>query len=59
LARRGGQPIHVDLRAVTFVDTAGTALLKEMTQQNAKLFARDCLMKAILAEIAGPSDKTL
>jgi len=43
--------IYVDLRAVTFVDAAGRALLAEMSQQNAQLIAGDCQMKAILAEV--------
>jgi len=59
LARSGGQTINVDLRAVTFVDAAGRALLAEMSRQNARFHARDCQMKAILAEIARPSDDTL
>src|SRR5207245_975377 len=42
LARPGGENIHVDLRAVTFVDAAGKALLAEMSRQNAKFYAGDC-----------------
>jgi ABC-type transporter Mla MlaB component len=59
LARSGGQAINVDLRAVTFVDAAGRALLAEMSRQNARFHARDCQMQAILAEIARPCDETL
>lgn len=59
LARPGGQPIRIDLRAVTFVDAAGRAMLKEMTRHNAQFIARDCLMKAIVAEIARPSEEPL
>ena len=51
LARPGGHALRVDLRAVTFVDTAGKALLAEMSRGNAQFFAGDCLMKATLAEI--------
>jgi hypothetical protein len=51
LPSRGGRAIHVDVRAVTFVDAGGKALLAEMSMQNAQFIAGDCLMKAILAEI--------
>jgi ABC-type transporter Mla MlaB component len=47
-----GRTLHVDLRAVTFVDAAGRALLAEMTGRHAQLFGGDCQMKALLAEIA-------
>jgi ABC-type transporter Mla MlaB component len=59
LAHSGGQAINVDLRAVTFVDAAGKALLAEMSRQNAQFYACDCQMKGILAEISRPSDETL
>jgi ABC-type transporter Mla MlaB component len=57
-AGASGQPIHVDLRAVTFVDAAGRALLTQMCSHGAHFFARDCQMKAILAEITHPSDES-
>ena len=41
----------VDLRAVTFVDSAGKELLAAMYGQGAKLIASDCLMNAVVAEI--------
>jgi len=59
LTRSGGHAIQVDLRAVTFVDAEGRALLAEMTGQHAKLVAGDCQMRAILAEIARPWGDTL
>jgi hypothetical protein len=52
----GGAPVHVDLRAVTFVDDAGRALLAEMSEQNAQFYATDCQMKAIVAEIRRACD---
>jgi ABC-type transporter Mla MlaB component len=51
-----GRSVQVDLRGVTYVDTAGRGLLAEMTARHAKLIARDCLMKGILAEIAGSGE---
>ena len=48
--------LQVDLRAVTFVDAAGKALLAEMSRHNAKLIAWDCQMKALVAEIERPCD---
>jgi ABC-type transporter Mla MlaB component len=55
LSRARGRAIHIDLRAVTFVDAAGRALLAEMSRRNAQLVAGDCAMKATLAEIARES----
>lgn len=48
----GVQAIQVDLAGVTFVDNAGRALLREMSASNAQLLAKDCHMRAILAEIS-------
>jgi ABC-type transporter Mla MlaB component len=45
------QFLHVDLQSVTFVDTAGKKLLTDMVRQGAKLFANDCQMKAVVAEV--------
>jgi hypothetical protein len=56
LGRPAGQPIQLDLRAVTYVDAAGRALLREMSGPNAQFIARDCQMTAVLAEIARPDD---
>jgi ABC-type transporter Mla MlaB component len=47
-----GCAIQIDLRAVTYVDALGKALLAEMTGRHAQLIACDCQMKAILAELA-------
>jgi hypothetical protein len=54
---RATGPVHVDLRAVTFVDDAGKRLLREMSRQHAQFSARDCQMNAILAEIACSEDE--
>ena len=59
LARSGGQAIHIDLRAVTYVDTAGRALLQQMSRHHAQFIGGDCQMKAILAEIARPDNDAL
>jgi hypothetical protein len=47
----GKRAIHVDLRAVTYVDAAGEELLADLYRQGADLRARDCQMKAVVAEI--------
>ena len=52
----GARTIELDLRAVTFVDADGKALLSELSRHNAKFCARDCLMKAIVAEVGGTAD---
>ena len=43
--------IRVDLDAVTFIDTAGKALLWAMHEQGAMLTATGCMTRAILEEI--------
>lgn len=54
-----GQPtVHVDLRAVTYVDAGGKALLADLYRQGAELFACDCQMKALIAEIKNSCIKT-
>jgi hypothetical protein len=48
----GGQrAVHIDLRAVTYVDAAGRELLADLYRQGADLLAFDCQMKAVVAEI--------
>ena len=54
LARPGGRGIRVDLRAVTYVDAAGKALLKEMCRQNVQFDACGCEMIATVAELGRP-----
>jgi anti-anti-sigma regulatory factor len=48
---RDARSIRVDLDAVTFIDTAGKALLWAMHQQGAALTATGCMTRAILDEI--------
>src|SRR5213593_4943724 len=43
--------IRIDLDAVTFIDTAGKALLWAMHEQGAVLTATGCMTRAILEEI--------
>jgi ABC-type transporter Mla MlaB component len=50
-ASDGKRAVHIDLRAVTYVDAAGEALLADLYRQGADLFAIDCQMKAVVAEI--------
>jgi ABC-type transporter Mla MlaB component len=47
----GRCPVRVDLRAVTYADAAGTALLADLYRQGAELLASGCQMKAVVAEI--------
>lgn len=47
--------ICVDLSGVTYIDAAGKARLVEMHEQGANFIASDCVMKAVVAEIAGDS----
>src|SRR6266446_872951 len=48
---RDARSIRVDLDAVTFIDTAGKALLWAMHQQGATLTATGCMTRALLDEI--------
>ena len=48
---RDASSIRVDLDAVTFIDTAGKALLWAMHQQGAALTATGCMTRALLDEI--------
>jgi anti-anti-sigma regulatory factor len=50
--------VHIDLRAVTFVDAAGEELLSDLYQQGADLLAIDCQMKALVAEIENTGVKS-
>jgi ABC-type transporter Mla MlaB component len=52
LSQCGAEPIEVDLRAVSYVDAAGRALLAEMAGRSSRFLTCDCQMKAIVAEIA-------
>jgi len=45
--------VCVDLSGVTYIDAAGKARLTEMHSQGAEFIARDCAMKAVVAEIVG------
>ena len=45
------RPVRVILKAVTFVDPAGTRLLDRMYLKGAELEAEGCMIKAIVAEI--------
>ena len=43
--------LRVDLTEVTSIDAAGRTCLAALHRQGAELVARDCLMKAVVAEI--------
>jgi|SRR5579864_84600 len=51
LAGRSRPTVRIDLAAVTFVDADGKAFLATANRKGAKLFATDCLMKAVVAEV--------
>jgi len=50
-ARDGKRVVNIDLRAVTYVDSAGKELLAELHRHGARFLAFDCQMKALVAEI--------
>jgi hypothetical protein len=52
-----GKKFSVNLCAVSFIDTAGKALLKEMHQLGGDLIAEGCLNQAIVKEIVGLQEK--
>jgi ABC-type transporter Mla MlaB component len=43
--------VQIDLRAVTYLDTAGEELLVDLYRQGADLVASGCQMKAVVSEI--------
>jgi hypothetical protein len=47
--------LRVDLTGVTSIDDAGKACLATLHRQGAEFIAADCLMKAVVAEIAQES----
>ena len=55
VAAPGARSIRIDLDAVTFIDTAGKALLWAMHEQGAVLAASGCMTRAILEEIGTKS----
>jgi len=57
--RTAGEKFSVNLCGVSFIDSAGKILLKEIHQQGGRLIAEGCLNQAIVDEIAGrgPTEK--
>ena len=51
VAAPGARSIRIDLHAVTFIDTAGKALLWAMHEQGAVLAASGCMTRATIEEI--------
>ena len=49
--------LRFDLTEVTSIDAAGRACLEALHRQGAEFVAADCLMKAVVAEITGASDR--
>ncbi len=47
----GKKPLLVDLKAVTYVDDPGKALLEQMHRRGAKLVGHDPMTKYLVAEI--------
>src|SRR3989442_15662942 len=50
-AVRDAQSVRVELEAVTFIDSAGKALLRTMHEQGAALLPSGCLTRAVLGDI--------
>ena len=50
-ALREASSVRVELEAVTFIDSAGNAVLRRMREDGAVLFASGCMTRAILEEI--------
>jgi hypothetical protein len=53
LARQRRPVLRIDLRGVTHIDTAGKEFLAARHAEGADFLARGCLMRAVVAEIAG------
>ena len=49
---RGGKPIRVVLKEVSFIDTEGKVILAEMRREGVELAAEGCMIKAMIEEIA-------
>lgn len=52
------QKFHINLCGVSFIDSAGKVLLKEMHHQGAELLAEGCLNQAIVREISVPDQQS-
>jgi len=50
-ALRDAWSVRVELDAVTFIDSAGKAVLRRMREEGAVLFASGCMTRAVLEEI--------
>ena len=57
LDTRQGDPMRVDLSAVTFIDAEGKALLGQMYQERAELIASGCLNRCIVEELIQAAEK--
>jgi len=57
LDTRQGDPMRVDLSAVTFIDAEGKALLGQMYQERAELIASGCLNRCIVEELIQATEK--
>lgn len=58
LERTGPAAILVRLANVSFVDEAGTELLRKMFQAGAKLEGSGCMVRAVIAQITGAAFPT-
>ena len=50
-ALRDASSVRVELEAVTFIDSAGKAVLRRVREEGAVLFASGCMTRAVLEEI--------
>ncbi len=51
LSTRGGKPVRLMLKEVSFIDTEGKRTLVEMHRQGVELAAEGCMIKAMVDEI--------
>lgn len=58
LVRRSAASVRIDLRAVTFVDSASKDLLAAPHVQDADFLASRCMMKAMVAEVTQASPQS-
>jgi len=50
----GGSPLHVHLKAVSYIDLAGKQLLTEMHGRGVEIRGCGCMTKAVVEEITRP-----
>jgi ABC-type transporter Mla MlaB component len=59
LTRERKPIVRVDLTGVTFIDTAGKAVLATMHREGAEFIAHDCLTKDVVREVCEDRSRTV